>query len=692
MKKPVSNPTLSKLRFQKPHTGGALPALLFLVVLLMACANIGTPDGGPYDETPPRVVRTSPRFGATSTKATKIVLEFDENIQLSNAMDKVVISPPQANQPEIEASGKKITIRLRDSLVANATYTIDFSDAISDNNEGNPMGDYAFAFSTGETVDTFQMSGHVLDASNLEPIKGMLVGLYTMEGDTPLPDSVFRTKPFERVSRTDSRGHFVVKGVAPGNYRVFALQDQDQNFMLSQKSEMLAFSSRVVSPSAQPDIRPDTIWHDSIHYDSIIHTPYTHFYPDDIVLLAFQESRQNRALLKSERPQLEKFTLYFTAPDTTLPVIRGLNFDAADAFVIEKNATNDTLTYWIRDSLIYNNDSLELALTYRATDTLGQLLPHTDTLTLASRVSYGRVQKQRQQAWEEYAKQYRKDYKQDQKEKRRQEEAEDEEAGVPKADRKKKRKEKIDDEDIVVPPMPESFLEVRASHTSMSPDQNYTMTFPEPIDTAYATSFHFAEVIDTTAHERPFLLQRVAGKVNAYRLYAEWQPEAEYELLIDTGAVVSIYGKRMAGTKRRLKIKSLDEFSTLFVRLQQADPSAVVQLIDQSDKVVKQCKAKNGAADFYFLNPGEYYLRTYYDRNGDGEWTTGEYDARQQAEEVFYYPDRLNLRAQWEVTQDWNPRQTPVPLQKPKRITKQKPDRERTTRSRNAERERQKRK
>ena len=215
----------------------ALVLVLVGLVILVACANIGTPDGGPYDETPPKIVRTSPKFAATKSKAKKIVLEFDENIKLDNPMEKVVVSPPQLNMPEISSSGKRITVELEDTLIPNTTYTIDFADAIEDNNEGNPMGDYAFTFSTGEIIDTFQVSGYVLNAQDLEPIKGIVVGLYALEADSTmsdaeadktLPDSVFRTLPLERISRTDSRGHFFIKGLNKDTrYRVFALKDVD---------------------------------------------------------------------------------------------------------------------------------------------------------------------------------------------------------------------------------------------------------------------------------------------------------------------------------------------------------------------------------------------------------------------------------------------------------------------------------
>ena len=157
---------------------------------VFSCANPGRPDGGPYDETPPKIVGTTPAEYSVNNVQQRITLMFDEYIRLNNAAEKVVISPPQLEQPEIRASGRKILIELRDSLRANTTYTIDFSDAIEDNNEGNPMESYAFVFSTGENIDTMEVSGKVLDASNLEPVKGILVGLHSN-----LEDSAFTTTP-----------------------------------------------------------------------------------------------------------------------------------------------------------------------------------------------------------------------------------------------------------------------------------------------------------------------------------------------------------------------------------------------------------------------------------------------------------------------------------------------------------------
>lgn len=637
--------------------------VFIMAVTNIACANIGAPDGGPYDEEPPRLLHTSPKFGSVKSKATKVVLEFDENVKLDNANEKVIVSPPQREMPEIEASGKRITVTLLDTLKEGATYTIDFADAIEDNNEGNPMGDYAFTFSTGESIDTMQVSGYVLDASNLEPLKGIVVGLYALGDDTlgvNFPDSIVKTKEFERISRTDSRGHFVIKGVSDGFYKIYAVKDQDQTYTFSQKSEQIAFTDRILHPTCSPDIRYDTIWHDSLRYDSIVPKKYTHFYPDDIVLRAFVSANQDRQLLKTERPELNRFSLYFTSPSDSFPQIKGLNFNVDSLFVVENNKGKDTLTYWIKDSLVYNLDTLSTVLTYLATDTLGQLVLTSDTLDIVSKISKAKVDKQKALDYEDYIKDWKKEHKKDLKE----------------------------NPDLPVPPMPEVFLEMKTGNSTLDPDKNFDMTTEEPIGFVDTSMIHFAEKVDSLYEPCDYYLEQDSTNSRRFRLYAEWLPGKDYMLQIDTGAFVSIYGKRTSGFKKTIKVKGLEAYSSLFVKLQRADSTAIVELLNNGDKVVKQVKAQNNKADFYFINPGTYYLRVFYDLNGNGVWDTGDYDTKLQPEPVYYYPREIPLKAQWDINQDdWYPDVVELFRQKPSAITKQKADKaKRTTKSRNEER------
>ncbi len=634
---------------------------------------MGTPDGGLYDETPPVLLRTSPTNYGVKVSPKKIVLEFDELIKLENAQ-AVVVSPPQLEQPEIEANGRKVVINLVDTLKPNMTYTIDFGNSISDNNEGNPFGDFAYTFSTGEKIDTFQVSGYVLDASNLEPVKDILVGLYKVDDNVAKTsssaeggsvDSTFYKLPFERISHTDGRGHFVIKGLDPdATYKVFALKDQDQDYKLSQKSEMLAFTSRTFKSSCKPDLRPDTIWHDSIHYEDIIYTPFTHFYPDDITLLAFNEEDLVRHRLKEERPVLNRFTFYFTAPDDSLPRITGFNFDASDAFLIDASEHNDTVTYWIKDSLVYNLDTLKMQLEYYDTDSTGSLVLLADTLDMTSKVSYAKKQKQEAQKLENWIKEYTKEHKSEVKAKKK------------------------DGEDIEIPPMPEEFMEVAVGATgSIDPDNktHIDFTFPEPLDSVDREKIHFGVKVDSLIKPVSYTFEKLPNKLLTYRFKSSWVCDSSYVLEVDTGAFVSIYGHRNESSKRVIKVRSAETYGVLSVILNNADENAIVQLLDGRDAPVMSKKVVNGRVKFTFIQPGVYYMRVFYDRNGNGKWDTGAYGEGKQAEEVYYFPKAMNIKANWDYEENWSPTSAPIFKQKPEKITKQKPDKEKTIKGRNAE-------
>ena len=629
--------------------------ILIALLAVMSCARMGSPDGGWYDDDPPRVVGSMPADQDTNVTTNKITIYFDEYIKLADPTQNVIVSPPQLEMPEIKASGKKIIVELKDTLKPNTTYTIDFSDAISDNNEDNPMGNYTFTFSTGEQIDTFEVAGYVIDASNLEPVKGISVGLYNN-----LADSAFRKEPLMRISRTDGSGHFVIKGVAPGEYRVYALQDMDGDFRFSQKSEMIAFSHQTHKPSAGPDTRQDTIWRDSLHIDDIVQVPFTHFYPDDVVLTAFTELQTDRFLLKTERQEPNRLGVYFSYGSEQLPVIRGLNFNADSAFVLEHSEKNDTLTYWLRDTTLVNQDTLSLSMEYLVTDTLGQLVSQTDTLELVAKVSYEKRQKQKQKDYEEWAKEQEK---------------------------KKKREEPYDS---IYPAKP---LEPRFTvPASMAPNSIVSIEMPTPLEHIDTTAIHLYSKIDSLWYRASFDFLPVKGQLRRYQLIADWHPDTEYSLEIDTLAFTDIYGSSSAPYKQGIKVRSLDEFSTLELQLSgAADTSYVVQLIDKSDKTVCQVRtAADRSATFYYVNPGTYYARAFADRNDNDVWDTGNYDADRQAEDVYYYSREIECKAKFDITLPWNLTAQPRHRQKPRELVKQTPDKEKKKlQNRNAERARQ---
>ena len=640
--------------------------LLFTLALVAACARMGNPDGGWYDETPPRVVGASPTEKATGVKTRKLHIRFNEFIKIENATENVVVSPPQLETPDIKAGGKSIDIELKDSLKANTTYTVDFSDAITDNNEGNPLGNYTYSFSTGEHIDTMEVSGWVLAAENLEPVKGILVGLYAN-----LADSAFRTQPMLRVAKTDGRGHFVIRGIAPGKYRVYALQDVDGDYHLTQKGEEMAFNREIIVPSSKPDVRQDTLWRDSLRIDSISRVSYTHFLPDNITLRAFTHIQTDRFFTKAERTLPECFSLVFTAGSNELPQLRGLNFNNAErAFIVMPTAKKDTITYWIKDSALINQDTLRMQMQYWSTDTTGQLRMKQDTIEFLAKTPYAKRLKEKQKKAEEWKK------------------AQD------KAQKKGEPFETI--------MRPEALkVEVKVNN-SIAPDENVRIELPTPLQSLDSTKVHLYSKRDTLWYEARYRIRvREGGDSLApvgtnllhkrwLELQAEWKPGVEYSFELDSLALTDIYGTASGKIKQGFKVREDKEFATLAVSLTAlTDSNVVVQLLNGQDAVVKQTRALAGTANFYYLQPATYYLRLFVDRNGNGRWDTGDFYRGEEPETVYYFPEEIECKANWDATRTWNPTAKPLNEQKPGKITKQKPDKGKSIKRRNRERARE---
>lgn len=623
-----------------------------IILILYACASTGTPDGGPYDETPPKFVRATPDPNSTGNTRKKIAIEFDEFIKIENAAEKVIISPPQTEMPEVKASGKRVLVEFFDTLRANTTYTIDFGDAIVDNNESNPMGNFAYAFSTGETIDTMEVAGTVLNAQDLEPIKGIQVGLHKN-----LNDTAFTKLPFDRISRTDSRGRFSIKGVAPGKYRIYALKDGNQNYLFDSKTEIIAYSDSLIIPSMEPATRQDTTWNaiDTLKIDTVKTVHYTHFMPDDIILRAFKEETTMQYLAKSEREQLNRFSLYFSAKADTLPTVTGLDFDDKDAFIIEPSLNNDTIRYWIKDTVLCERDTLTLQLDYLYTDTLGNLVPKRDTLYMMNKLS---KEKRLAMAKEE----------------------------MEKKEKEMKKKRKKGDTLNVVETV---FFKMNVdAPSSMDINRNICISFEEPVQSIDTAAIHVDVKVDTLWNEERFIFVSDSVVPRRYYILSDWKPGNEYRLRIDSTAIKSIYGLHTNKVENTVKIKTLEEYGTLYLNIKGVEGNAIVQLLNSSDAVVREQKLKeNNTCDFYFLQPNtKYYIRMYIDSNNNGKWDTGVYDKKIQPEEVYYFPKVWEMKANFEFEEDWDVKSVPLDRQKLDEIKKQKPEEAKKIKDRNKER------
>ena len=543
-------------------------------------------------------------------------------------------------------------MELFDTLKPNTTYTIDFSDAIVDNNEGNPLGNFAFMFSTGESIDTMEVSGTVLNAEDLEPIKGISVGLHAN-----LDDSAFVKLPFDRISRTDSRGKFTIRGIAPGQYRIYALMDGNQNFLYDSKTEMIAFSDSLIIPSSKPDTRQDTVWVDSLIIDTIKTVDYTHYYPDDIILRAFKAENDRQYLKNSTRDKLNHFVLVFSAKADTLPEITGLNFNAEDAFVIETTPRNDSICYWIKDSLLCEQDTLLMQLKYLATDTLDQLSLTTDTIIMANKQNKAQRLKAAEQEKQKKEKEQKK---------------------------KSKRGEKIDSVAVV------KFLNAKIEAPStLEMGSNISISFEEPIAAIDTSAIHLKVMVDSVWQDIPYIFEEDTVEFRKYWVIAPWEPEKEYQFSIDSLAFKGLYGLYTNTVKETsLKTKAVADYGTIFMNLPQSPDYTIIELMEANGEVIRrQPISKEKTADFYFLPPSKkYYLRLIYDRNKNGVWDAGNYDQHQQPEEVYYFPKAWDMKANFEFEETWIVDAVPWDRQKLDEIKKQKPEETKKVTNRNAER------
>lgn len=592
--------------------------LALAAITSIGCANRGNgPQGGPEDKTPPKIVKSTPENGAINHKKPSVEIEFDEIVVLNNAFEKVVVSPPQKEAAEVKALGKKIRVAFQDTLLENTTYTIGFSDAIADNNEGNKLENYSFSFSTGETIDTLEISGILLDAETLNPVGNALVGVHS-----DLADSAFTTKRFDRIAKTSTNGRFSIKNIKQGSYKLYALNDLSGDFLFDQSEEAIAFLDTVFTPSAESRTLSDTIWKDSVTVDSITTRVETAFLPDSVILHYFKEESQQQYFLRAERKLPYKFSLAFNAPLDTLPIIQPLNFSWNDTILLQISEKRDTLTYWTKDSCITKLDTLNFELFYPKTDSLGVLVNAMDTINLPLRRAKNGSQ----------------------------------------TTRRRKNNE----------PEPTTFLAMKSNLSGkFDVYKNVELTFDEPITFVSDTAVSLEKKRDTLWIEQTFALEKADSMGMKFAITQKWDEGATYRLKIDSAAIVANFsGLHTDKYESEFTLKTKEDYATLMLTIEPHTGKEVLELLNESEKVVRAQTAENATVTFQHLDAGKYYLRLFVDENGDQKWTTGNYKKKLQPEKIYYYTKQLELRAYWDFDETWDYTETPILQQKPKEIVK----------------------
>ena len=614
---------------------GEIEGVLFLLLFFASCANRGIgPQGGPKDTIPPRMVKEQPLNQSVNFHGKKIEITFNEYLQLDNIQQNLLVSPPQQVSPIVKAVGKKVTVEMQEDLIDSTTYTLDFGNAICDYTEKNPLRGYVFAFSTGDRIDSMEVYGRVANAEDLNPVSGLMVGL-----QANLHDSAFSTLPFTRVARSDSLGEFGIQNLRNGVYRLYALQDQSRDF-LYQPGEGLAFSDSLVIPEYETEIVFDTIWKniadtiDSLssvrQIDTILTIQNAYVGPADLMLWFFKEDKQRHYFQRAYRDEPHIIKLQFSAPQDSLPLLRALPPSAMDSTradslwtdpwaytLLQANPTRDTLVYWLTDSIAIRQDSIFLEMTYLKSDSLYNLVPATDTV-----LAIYRAPRMTQKA----------------------KEAQEKKARERKLDLKSNAKDKFEVYDTLC------------------------IVAAFPIDSIYTDSIRLYEKQDTLLIDKPFSLRQ--KDVMSFQIIAPLQQGKQYELHLDSAAVRDIYGVASDKKKFTLRLKTAEDYSTLLILLPNYDPRIRLQLLSEKDQPVRELPAREEGTKFEYLTPKTYYLRLYFDLNGDGRWTTGDWITKRQPEPVYYFPAKLTLRANWDFEERFDYLARPQLEAKPRELRK----------------------
>lgn len=306
--------------------------LVFMALIIVNCANRGTPDGGPKDEMPPKILEELPKNFSTNFKGKVIKIYFDEYVKMKDLQKQLIISPPMTTQPEITPLGgasKYITIKIFDTLQPNTTYAFNFGNSIVDNNEGNPYPYYRYVFSTGNYIDSLSVKGNIIDALKRQPETFVNVALY--EVDSTFTDSiVYKQKPKYITNTLDSVTTFSIDNIKAGTYMLMALKDGNGDNKFQQKTDQIAFHKSFI-----------TVPTDSVY-----------------TLKLFNEILD----FKPNRPQIaatQKIAIGYEGDYTKMKVKTTSEVPSDFNSRLTKDEKTDTLYYWYKpklevDSLILN--------------------------------------------------------------------------------------------------------------------------------------------------------------------------------------------------------------------------------------------------------------------------------------------------------------------------------------------------
>ena len=342
-----------------------VPVVTILGTMMFSpsCANTSTPpSGGDKDTIPPVITELYPTPGALNVpvKKTQISLTFNEYVTVKD-IKSLYLSPPMEKAPKYKLKGKSVVVYFEEDLDSNKTYTLDVTNAIADNNEGNMYPGYTLVFSTGDVLDTMMVTGIVQDCNTLQPIKGATVMLYKDHADS----AVFLKRPDASI-KTDDWGFFCLRNIQDTSFRMYALIDENNNNKYDPETERIAFIDSLVTPvTVVNDSLPEVMKYD------MKDTVHCLERKQEYELNVFREKPSKQMIVNKERVGDRTAYITFMAPYAQIDSlwIRGV---ASDKIITQFNLQQDSLEIWVNDPKP-QPDTLHMTVRYMKTDTLGML-------------------------------------------------------------------------------------------------------------------------------------------------------------------------------------------------------------------------------------------------------------------------------------------------------------------------------
>jgi len=571
---------------------------LFYLIFYTSCANIGSPSGGLKDTIPPVVVKTIPLLRSTNFNGTDVRFTFDEFIMSDQISEKLVVSPPMKKKPIIKMKNKTLIIEFAQPLTKGITYSLDFKDAVVDNNEKNPIEDMRFSFSTGASYDSLRVSGYVKNALNQEPVEKALVMLHRKKDYKAFVDTI----P-DYIGTTDKEGLFMIDNIAPGEYRLYALKDVDNSLTYNSNAESIAFDDSIIVPSARYVARNDTVIKG---LDTLLVTGHVDYSPKPQYLMMFDEIKFDQYLDASKRTQSNKIDFYFKESlSDSFRVNLVKPTPPKNWCFIEKNLKRDSITVWLTDTILSKNDSLKFELKYEALDSLNRMVIKHDTVEMI------------------YAR-----------------------AKTPKIKRKKGE----------VPALPSITLTNNINTSAHDIYQRIQIEAPEPLTSFDLSKIRLYSMVDTVKTRIPIEVKRDSNSIRKYFIEHRWTPNANYMFRIDSAAAFNIYGYPNKKVEVKFKTQKEDFYGKIILTVANLNGPAIIQLLsnDKDEKVLQKIQILGSAkVEFPYLKPEKYKIRLIMDANKNGKWDTGFLAGNIQPEEVVYYPKIIKVRGNFEFKENW---------------------------------------